>query len=41
MKTNWRQTAPRTQHEYKLLIEVATSRIEAARTALKETKESA
>ena len=30
----------RTQHEYKLLVEVATSRIEAARTALKETEES-
>ena len=31
----------RTQHEYKLLLEVATSRIEAARAALKETEEEA
>ena len=31
----------RTQHEYKLLIEVATSRIEAARKKLKETEASA
>ena len=30
----------RTQHEYKLLVEVATSRIEAARTALKGTEKS-